>query len=199
MTDESSPYLAPSAVIDWQHPAVSALADQLRSPSSGVTETTRRCFEWVRDNIDHTSDFSRDEVTCSASEVLQAGTGFCYAKSHLLAGLLRACGIPAGLCYQRLSIDGKGAPFCLHGLNAVLLPDVGWYRIDARGDRDDIRTAVAPPHEQLAFSVTLSGEFDFPEIWPDPASIVVRALSTARTATELTAQLPDVSVVPSTD
>jgi len=42
----------------------------------------------------------RDVVTCSASEVLREGTGICFAKSHLLAALLRAVGIPAGLCYQ---------------------------------------------------------------------------------------------------
>ncbi|MBI2949982.1 MAG: hypothetical protein HYY23_20300 [Verrucomicrobia bacterium] len=41
--------------------------------------------------------------------------GFCYAKSHLLAALLRARGIPAALCYQRLAFDAAGSAFCLHG------------------------------------------------------------------------------------
>jgi len=35
-------------------------------------------------------------VTCKASDVLIYGTGYCYAKSHLLAALLRANAIPAG-------------------------------------------------------------------------------------------------------
>jgi transglutaminase-like putative cysteine protease len=71
-------------------------------------------------------------VTCSASQVLLHGTGFCYAKGHLLAALLRANAIPVGSCYQRLRIDGTGPPFCLHGFNSVHLPAIGWYRIDAR-------------------------------------------------------------------
>ena len=90
-------------------------------------------------------DFGRVEVTCRASDVLAARTGFCYAKSHLLAALLRANGIPAALCYQRLSIDGQGPPFCLHGLNAVHLPEHGWYRIDARGNKPGVDAQFTPP------------------------------------------------------
>ncbi|WP_338430147.1 transglutaminase domain-containing protein [Synechococcus elongatus] len=37
--------------------------------------------------------------------MLEYRTGYCYAKSHLLVALLRACSIPAGFCYQRLSFD----------------------------------------------------------------------------------------------
>ena len=48
----------------------------------------RRTFTWVRDEIQHSVDFRRDEVTCRASDVLAARTGFCYSKSHLLAALL---------------------------------------------------------------------------------------------------------------
>ena len=92
-------------------------------------------------------------VTLKASEVLQHGTGFCYAKSHLLAALLRANGIPAGLCYQRLSVNDTGAPWCLHGLNAVFLEDIGWYRCDARGNRPGVTAAFTPPVERLAFAV----------------------------------------------
>jgi transglutaminase-like putative cysteine protease len=62
-------------------------------------------------------------VTCSASEALAAGTGYCFAKSHLLAAVLRANGIPAALCYQRLALDESAEEsqrrFSLHGLNAV--------------------------------------------------------------------------------
>lgn len=73
--------------------------------------------------------------------MLRHRTGFCYAKSHLLAALLRANGIAAGLCYQRLSVNGGGTPYCLHGLNAVFLKDFGWYRVDARGNKPGIQPA----------------------------------------------------------
>lgn len=64
-------------------------------------------IDFVRDQIRHSADYRPNPVTCKASEVLRHGTGYCYAKSHLLAALLRANGVPAGLCYQRLSVgDG---------------------------------------------------------------------------------------------
>ena len=40
-------------------------------------EITQRCFEWVRDTIKHSVDFQMNPVTGTASEVLEAGTGFC--------------------------------------------------------------------------------------------------------------------------
>ena len=131
-------------------------------------------------------------MSCSASQVLLHGTGFCYAKSHLLAALLRANAIPAGFCYQRLSIDGAGPPFCLHGLNAVHLPGIGWYRIDARGDRAGIATAFDPPHERLAFEPTLDGEVTFDEVLASPLPVVVDALTRWRSCAELLDHLPDV-------
>jgi transglutaminase-like putative cysteine protease len=143
-----NPYLASSEIIDHQTPAVRQLALELAGGEHDSLVISKSCFEWVRDNIKHSSDHQLNPVTCSASEVLAAGTGYCYAKSHLLAALLRANGIAAGLCYQRLSIDGAGPPFCLHGLNAVLLPDVGWYRIDARGNRPDVQADFTPPREE---------------------------------------------------
>ena len=138
---------------------------------------------------------SRDEVTCNASDVLKARTGFCYAKSHLLGAVLRANGIPAGFCYQRLSINGEGPPFCLHGLNAIHLNDVGWYRVDARGDKSGVRTGFSPPLERLAFSVTLHGEADLPEIWSDPLPVVLNALRGYTTAEALQDNLPDLPVI----
>jgi transglutaminase-like putative cysteine protease len=123
-------YLQSTEVINWQDAAVRRLANELAAPT--VEETAKRCFEWVRDEIRHSMDYRANPVTCAASDVLRAGTGYCYAKSHLLAALLRANSIPAGLCYQRLSLDDDGLAFCLHGLNAVYLPERGWYRIDAR-------------------------------------------------------------------
>ena len=133
-------------------------------------------------------------VTCAASEVLRERTGYCYAKSHLLAALLRANGIPAGLCYQRLSLDGEGGPFCLHGFNAVFLPSVGWYRVDARGNRAGIDTQFLPPGEQLAFAIRVPGEATFPEIWPDPLPVVVTALRAHTDARVLAENLPDLSL-----
>lgn len=127
-------YLAQSNTINWHHPLVTAKAGELSRGCHDELEVARRCFEFVRDEIRHSHDFKLNPVTCRASDVLANGTGYCYAKSHLLAALLRANNIPAGLCYQRLIVVPGGPRFCLHGLNAAYLAEYGWYRMDARGE-----------------------------------------------------------------
>jgi transglutaminase-like putative cysteine protease len=124
--------------------------------------------------------------------VLLHRTGYCYAKSHLLAALLRASGLPAGFCYQRLSLDGIGPPYTLHGFNGVCLPEFGWYRVDARGNRADVDAQFTPPVERLAFAVGAADEVEFGEILPHPLACVVEALSGSATWDAALANLPDV-------
>ena len=187
----SADFLASTDVVDWYHADVRTLAWCLAGGVDDPVEVARRCFDWVRDEIRHSVDFGDTTVTCTASEVLTHRTGFCYAKSHLLAALLRANGIPAGFCYQRLSIDGVGPPFSLHGLNAVHLPAFGWYRIDPRGDKPGVDALFSPPQERLAFPTELSGEATLPEIWPEPLPVVIKTLRRHRSVGDVCANLPD--------
>jgi transglutaminase-like putative cysteine protease len=187
-------YLEATDIIDWEHPEVRALARGLAAGTADPQAIARRCFEWVRDEIRHSADDQLDPVTCAASEVLRHGTGFCYAKSHLLAALLRANGIAAGFCYQRLSIDDTGPPYCLHGFNAVDLPGAGWYRIDARGDHPGVATAFEPPDERLAYTPRLEGEATLEGIWPAPLPVVVESLRRYKSSAELSAHLPDLEI-----
>lgn len=186
-------YLRPTEIIDWKNPIVLELAHQLKGAT--VEETAKNCYEWVRDNIKHSWDFKMNPVTCTASEVLQAGTGYCFAKSHLLAALLRANEIPAGLCYQRLSINDDGAPYTLHGLNAVFLPEYGWYRLDPRGNKANVDAQFRPPVEQLAFKLVTEGEMDLPDIFSDPLPEVVQALRTYKTYDAVYDNLPDLDTL----
>lgn len=185
-------YLQATEIIDWQHPAILDLAKQLAADCGNPTDIAKACFEWVRDRIRHSVDYQLNPVTCRASDVLQHRTGYCYAKSHLLAALLRANQIPAGFCYQRLSIDDQGAPYCLHGLNAMYLPEIGWYRVDARGNREGVNAEFTPPHEQLAFKLHAQ-ETDFSAILSEPLEIVVNVLQRCNTWDECLQNLPDVS------
>ncbi|MDH5218073.1 MAG: transglutaminase family protein [Gammaproteobacteria bacterium] len=189
-------YLESTTYIDWNTDEIRRLADDLAVNSPSKEKTAKNCFEWVRDNIRHSADYKMNPVTCKASDVLRHKTGYCYAKSHLLAALLRANNIPAGLCYQRLSIDDKGAPYCLHGLNAVYLENHGWYRIDARGNKEGINAQFQPPQEQLAFPVNLANEADLPEIWTAPLPVVVSVLETSKTYSEVYDRLPDIELIP---
>ena len=188
-------YLQQSEYIDWPHPAVLAKAQVLAAGIANQVEIARRCFEFVRDEIRHSWDYRLNPVTCRASEVLEHCTGYCYAKSHLLAALLRANGIPTGLCYQRLSLAVNGASYCLHGLNAVWLTDYGWYRVDARGNKPGVDAQFCPPVERLAFPANDKLEADLPEIWPEPLPVVVRALTEYATVKDVYENLPDVELI----
>ncbi|MFZ6679395.1 transglutaminase-like domain-containing protein [Undibacterium sp. Tian12W] len=183
-------FLASTTYIDWQHPAVLAQAQALAAAGGEQADIARRCFHFVRDQIKHSWDYRQNPVTCKASEVLAHGTGYCYAKSHLLAALLRANGIHAGLCYQRLII-GTEPPFCLHGLNAAYLPEHGWYRLDARGNKLGVDAEFCPPKEQLAFAITTPGEQDFAGIWAEPHAAVLASLLTQPTVEAVMTHLPD--------
>ena len=191
-------YLHSTEIIDWEHPKIQKLAKELALEAEGAVEITKRCFEWVRDEIYHSHDHCLNPITLKASEVLEAGTGYCYAKSHLLAALLRANGIPAGLCYQRLSRDENGEPFCLHGLNAVYLPDIGWYRIDARGNKKSVNAQYAPPEEMLAYEIKVEGEADLPEIWADPLPVIVDLLTVYDNYEDVWENLPDIPLIEQT-
>ena len=180
-----------SAAIDWLRPEVLRLARDLSDGVDDPVEVARRCFEWVRDRIAHTMDRGDEVVTYRASEVLREGTGFCFAKSHLLVALLRANGLRAGLAYQRLALDSEGHAFCLHGLAVVDLPGYGWYRVDPRGNKPGVDAQFTPPRERLAYPLSKTGEVAFPKVYPEPVGPVVRALELHRSATVLATCLPD--------
>ena len=105
--------------------------------------------------------------------------------------MLRANGIPAGLCYQRLTIADDVPPFCLHGLNAVYLDNYGWYRVDARGNKPGVTASFCPPVENLAFATQLPGEYDFPDIFAAPLPEVVAVLCQSTDYLEVARNLPD--------
>ena len=187
-------YLVSSSYIDWETPAVLEKAKKLGEGIKTDYEIAQRCFEFVRDGIKHSWDYQLNPVTCKASDVLREGTGYCYAKSHLLAALLRANGIPTGLCYQRLTITDQ-PPFCLHGLNAIYLEDFGWYRVDARGNKEGVEAEFCPPNEKLAFTIRVEGEADLPEILAEPLPVIIKALETNATFMDVANNLPDIEIV----
>jgi transglutaminase-like putative cysteine protease len=184
-------FLQADQIIDWRHPDVTAQAQTLAGGCSEKRALAEACFSFVRDHIRHSVDFQCGPVTCAASEVLRHRSGYCYAKSHLLAALLRANGIPAALCYQRLRLDGPQTPFCLHGLNAVWLEEFGWLRLDARGNKPGVDARFDPPHERLAFALVHPGEADLPGLYAEPLPIVVESLRAAESWQSMLTNLPD--------
>jgi len=184
-------FLAATPIIDYDHPAVEEKARELSEGCQNETAIAKRCFEFVRDEIKHTGDAGKGISTIRASEVLSEKTGWCYAKSHLLAALLRANAIPAALCYQRLSCsEYKPGIYCLHGLNAVWLNPYGWYRIDARGNNESVDAQFTPPYEQLAFNLG-EQEYDVDGLFAEPIPEVLDALRTYKTFEAMIGHFPD--------
>lgn len=187
-------YLVSSEYIDWKHPLATAKAAELATGCVNDEAVAKRCFDFVRDCIKHSWDYRLNPVTCKASEVLIHGTGFCYAKSHLLAALLRANAIPAGLCYQRLKVGADGL-YYLHGLNAVYLKQHGWYCADARGNKIGVTAEFYPPIEKLPFRIIGALERNSSEIWAEPLPMVVNTLTQSKTVEQVFENLPDLEVI----
>lgn len=187
-------YLDSSEIIDFHHPLVCYKAKELASGCSKDIEIAKNCFEFVRDEIHHSGDYKDDIITYKASDVLKYKTGWCYAKSHLLAGLLRANGIPTGFTYQRLSCsEYKDGIYCLHGLNWVYLKEHGWYRVDARGNKKGVDAQFNPPVEQVAFKVA-KNEYDLLENLSEPLELVVNILKNCVSYDDMVANFPDTGI-----
>lgn len=175
-------HLGADAVVESTAPEVVALARRLGAGAGDERGFTHAAFDWVRDEIAHAGDAGDPRFAVSATEVLADGVGWCYAKAHLLTAVLRAGGVPAGLCYQRLA-DGDG--HVVHGLLAVHL-DGAWHRQDPRGNKVGVEAEFSLGEERLAWPVDPgAGEVDWPEVHVVPAPGVVAALRRGELAREL--------------
>lgn len=187
-------YLEETEIINYSNLEIQKQAKYLASHCKSDIEIAKKCFLYVRDSIRHSGDYKDNMTTCKASDVLKYKTGWCYAKSHLLASLLRANNIPTGFCYQRLSCsEYKKDIYCLHGLNAIYLKDNGWYRVDARGNKNGVDAQFTPPIEKLAFTLE-KYEFDLDEIYEKPLGVVVNALESYKSYDEMVENFPDLEI-----
>lgn len=186
-------YLKRDSVIDYDNKAIIELADMLSEKANDALNFVRAAYEFVRDNISHSADIDEDVIVCTASEVLKAGHGTCFAKSHLLAALLRSKSVPAGFCYQKILSDDGAAPILVyHGLNGVYINEYKkWIRLDARGNKNGVNAQFSIETEQLAFPIRPEkGETDSFVVYPDPDRKILEKLSENKTRTELWKNLP---------
>lgn len=172
-------YLEPSPLIDFEHMAIQ---DYLASQNAGRSETeiVRETFEFARDQIAHSGDIGSQRVTAKASDVLHYREGICYAKSHLLAALLRGQGIPAGICYEKLTLgDTPETGHCIHALNTVYLASLQkWTRLDSRGNKPGVDAQFSTGGERLAFPVRPEyGECDYWLNYAEPHPKIVDTLT----------------------
>lgn len=178
--NEMNEYLKSSHYINWEDEQILQKAQELKMLyQDDELALIRATYHFVRDEIKHSWDIQDQRVTITAADVLREKVGICWTKSNLLAGLLRANGIPAGLCYQRLIL--KHTPeraYCIHALNAVYCQSLKkWIRLDARGNKAGVNAEMNITNEQLAFPVNPEmGEIDYKEVYAVPPQRLMNVL-----------------------
>ena len=181
-------YLQELEEVNFSDSTIQTLIKKLFSPKQTEIEKVHIAFNFVRDDIAHSWDIQSKIVTCSASEVLKQKQGICYAKSNLLAALLRSQEIPTGYCYQRLMLfDTPEKGYSLHALNAVFIRELNkWMRLDARGNKKGVNAEFSISEEKLAFTVNpYFDEIDYPMIYVKPNSQTIDVLKQSDNALDM--------------
>lgn len=192
-TNNLNEYLKEDVIVNFSDGNIRNTADLLYTKAENRIDYIKIAFEFVRDRISHSADIDADEVTVSASEVLRAGHGICFAKSHLLAALLRCKGVPTGFCYQKLILDDETAPYLIfHGLNGVYIEELNkWIRIDARGNREGVDAMFSADEEHLAFPIRPEfGEQDGFTVYSSPDTKIIRQMKKYKSRRMLWDDLP---------
>lgn len=177
--DNLEEYLSVSKYINWKDNIILSKADEFKLKFADEISLIKAIYEFVRDEIKHSWDVQDKRVTKSATEVLEQGVGICWAKANLLVALLRACGIPTGICYQCLTLgDVPETGFCIHALNAVYIKSLNkWIRLDARGNKEGVDAQFDLEQEKLAFPVRSDlGEVDYGIVYANPSDKLMQVL-----------------------
>ncbi|MCR8926179.1 transglutaminase-like domain-containing protein [Priestia megaterium] len=178
---EKEDYTQELPEVNFTHPLIQQKVRELKSglPHSSLAYI-KKAYEFVRDEVSHSWDIQSKIITKTASEALKEKEGICYSKCNLLAALLRAEGIPAGFCYQRLILGNTiDTGYCIHALNAVYIKSEDrWIRLDARGNKEGVQADFSLKKEKLAFSAnSIRGEIDYPVIYTKPHKKTMDVLS----------------------
>ena len=171
-------FLASGPLIEVDAPEIGAFVEE-RLRGLYEVDAAREVFRFVRDDVSHSWDVQGRRVTRSALDVLAYREGICYAKSHLAAALLRRAGLPAGICYQRLTLfDDASGGHAVHALNTVFLGSLDrWIRFDARGNKPGVDAQFSLDAERLAFAIRPDrGEIDYLRNHAEPHPRIARTL-----------------------
>jgi len=135
---ENDPDLQPNVLLQSDHPAVAALAKELRRPELGAFAQARVIQAWVAQHLQVDAGLA----VAPAGEVVRDRRGSCVAYAVLTASLARAMGIPARVVLGYVYVDN------IFGGHAWAEVKVGarWLPIDAAvysaGTADAARIAL---------------------------------------------------------
>ncbi len=180
-------------VVVFSTPLIQEKIRAISAEASEPEQRARLAFLVARDEVHHSFDTQNRTVTINAEDALEQQEGICFAKSHVLATLLRGMGIPTGFCYQRVLRKGTvESGYALHGLNAVHLPEVGWFRLDPRGNKPGIDAQFSTTQERLAYPIREElGEVDYPNVFTKPLPAVIESMEDSKDSFELFFKRPE--------
>ena len=196
-------FLSESKYVDFNSENIQTKAVELFSiisdnvGISGDIQKTRIAYKFVRDEIPHSFDINATIITAKASNVLKHKTGICHAKANLLTALLRSHGIPAGFCFQHLTLmDDDSAGYCVHCYNAVWL-DEHWVYLDARGNKPGVNAQFSLEEPVLAFPPRPKyDEYFYPGIYANPHAETMAMLKQASSIDYIIKHIPDKIILP---
>lgn len=173
--------------ISFDTPLVKAKIEFIEANCQNLEDKAKLAFEIARDEIHHSFDTQYAPITIGAEDALAQQEGICFAKSHLLTSLLRGMNIASGFCYQRvLKSKDPESGFALHGLNALTLDGLHWFRLDPRGNKPGVNAQFSIEQEQLAYPIrTDLGEVDYPYVFAQPLESVINAMESSNTCQDL--------------
>jgi len=156
MNQDRLTYIAPTAIIDSDHPSIRDFALKITEGMTNPVDMAVKLYLFVRDRIlyDPYSPFYLPEHYRS-SYVLKRGRSFCVPKASLLCALSRGCGIPSriGLADVRNHlttkqlIDFMGSDlFICHGFVELYL-EGKWVKATPAFNRELCERHHVPPLE----------------------------------------------------
>jgi len=185
-------FLAENKYIDFSSTMIQDKVKSLFYGMDNDIEKAKIAYKYVRDEIPHTFDIQSDIITAKASDVLKYNTGICHAKANLLAALLRSQGIPAGFCFQHLTLsDDDSSGYCIHCYNAIFI-DNHWIKVDARGNTNGKNAQFSLAEPQLAFENRNNyDEYYFEGIYANPHLDTMLMLDKANSLQDVIDNIPD--------
>jgi len=185
-------FLEEDEYVDFTDISISREVAQAIIGCNTEEEKVKAVFEFVRDSITNAFDVDAISIPCTASETVRARVGTDDSKANLLAAMVRALGIPAGFCYQRLTIlDDDSEGHYLHCYNAIYL-DGKWIKLDASTDRGGKKGGFCKITLDLPFQPRdVYDECNIPGIFAKPNETSMQVHRAAEYIEEVMFNLPD--------
>ena len=185
-------FLEETQYVDYSNSAIQDKCKELFRDSMDEIERAKVAFEFVRDQIPHSFDCNAKIITAKASDVLINCTGICHAKANLLAALLRAQNIPAGFCYEHITLgEDDSVGYCVHAFNAVYL-NGSWIKLDARGNKENVNAQFSLDNPILAYLPREQyDEYFFPGIYANSHIDTMKMLERARSLQDIMDNIPE--------